>query len=239
MISDQTNARTTFALATQRPFIQCMFNTSSLNKTDESDLGVKLYDINELITTTKKVLNNLDSYKKRIHNHSNNILANKGNSLKYLSDTIDFIIDNKQNQNWFYFDKGKINKKEITIAKDYIPYINYFVSTTVNYSQWSWRICLSALNKFPDNAMLLALYAKILFIKGENDLAIKIREKAYSIDKYIAAKYIWGDITLNISTNKPTNNSIKEKLYSIIHIIKYRIKSKINNFLIKIGGSYE
>jgi hypothetical protein len=198
MICDRTNARTTYAYSTLRPYLQCCFGQESKDAIEHIPLGIIVYNINNLVETINILLKNRDSYQNQIQEDCEENLANQGNSLAYLADNFNYITEGIEHPDWFYIDKAESEPRDSESVNDYLKHISRFNDQSVNYIWWSRKICLYALKQFPNDVSLLATYAKIMFMMGDdnrlpeaNAEALKARDRAYALDKGTAARHIW------------------------------------------------
>jgi len=198
MICDRTNARTTYAYSTLRPYLQCCFDQEHKEAIEHGPLGAKVYNIKYLVETVNILLKNRGSYQNQIQKDCEEKLANQGNSLAYLAENFSCITEGIEHPDWFYIDKTVSEPRVSESVNDYLEHISRFTGQSVNYVWWSRKICLYALTQFPNDVSLLATYAKIMFMMGDDDRlpeanaeALKARDRAYALDKGTAARHIW------------------------------------------------
>ncbi len=220
MICDQTNARTTFAYSTLRPYIRCCFEPSQ-SHTTETCLGVSARDIESLVENAKSILTSTDDFSERILRDRDSRVANCGYSLKYLADNLDCILNGQPHPDWFYYDRSEANAREPESASEYLPYINFYAQTSINYIQWSWRICRHALQIHPNASSLHIVDAKILFLMEKDEQAIDARNAAFALDKDLAGRLFWGE-----PASPPSQQSIRNHLKSALRLFASRFLTK-------------
>lgn len=112
MIGDFSSILQTFPFATSCPIIALSnddFIDHYKNVFDEDDIrkecGEVITSLSQLEETIKRVLSNKNEFKKKIKEYTKKEVFNLENSVKYIVDNFDYIINQKNNKDWTYIEK--------------------------------------------------------------------------------------------------------------------------------------
>lgn len=191
MICDVTNARTTFAYATLRPYVRCCFGEAS-GSVEATPLGENVFRPRELIETVSRTLENLSDYEAQIRYDRDEKLVNAGVSLARFAHQLEYCLRGECHPDWFEAQKStRLSEVEQT-PQDYLRYIEFFNRRGVNYVQWSWRISQVAFKRFPDNVSIEVIHAKVLMMLGVHREASELLQVAIQRNASGATDAFWG-----------------------------------------------
>ncbi|MFC1921518.1 hypothetical protein ACFLYQ_07330 [Chloroflexota bacterium] len=110
MISDLSGTAFTYALTTLRPVVFFSHNEAEVQKRfgsyqyfiDRDKVGYVVINVEDLLERVRQLIQNADSYSKRVEEYRNSFIYNVGSSEEYFVDNFEYIIENKKNPDWTY-----------------------------------------------------------------------------------------------------------------------------------------
>ena len=213
MISVSTGLKEVFAIVTSTPYIHCDFSSAKKSIIKEL-LGYKIFNVSDLIPLIKQILKGEQIAKEVI----DSCQANLGCSGKYLLDNISYVLEEKENPEWFYYENQcEDKKKTIDTAEDYLPYILKFIGD-ISFRSLSMKIIDFGLQDFPESALLLGIKGKLHFYNNEIELAKVNLTKANVISEVETAKTIDLQFKAEGFADKTLRSLLRRAKYKVLRV---------------------
>ncbi len=184
MISDFSGTAETYSLATLKPAIfigegfvlQTDIDLDSDEKVicSRSVYGMMVRNSKELAFGIQYIINNEGCFHKQIEEFRNSSIANIGTSEEYIVNNIEYILDGKKNKEWIYIPLFSENSQHGT-ESEYMNCIRRLLSDG-NFPL-AVAVSSAAVEKFPDNLLLLWLHAFSLQRAGRPEKSVTVRNK--------------------------------------------------------------
>lgn len=189
LVSHRIETAQTFAYATGNPIIYFSIEENS-QTSQEHSRGYLVYTHEQLISTAKNILSDKNRARERILNYRNQLLCNPGNSVDYLLDNLDYILEDKKHPNWQYF---KLYDKNVEVDDE--KEFENSLERAIKEKRAFENIARSAIFYYPNNDKFKYYLILALF-----------KTPASAKDHYYFKWYEGMKISVELYTNTENNN---------------------------------